>query len=59
MHWTSEKFYVGLYSVKMLFTTNQREEKDLQGKLKTWSCIVWEKIYCDTNYHINIFYIHM
>ena len=29
MHWTSEKFYVGLYSVKMLFTTNQREEKDL------------------------------
>ena len=29
MHWNSEKFYVGLYSVKMLFTTNQREEKDL------------------------------
>ena len=29
MHWTSEKFNVGLYSVKMLFTANQREEKDL------------------------------
>ena len=29
-------FCVALCSIKMLFTTNEREEKDL-GKLGTWS----------------------
>ena len=42
------KFYVALRSIKMLFTTNQRKVKDLQGKLKAWSWGTWENINCDT-----------
>ena len=48
------KFYVALCSIKMLFTTNEREEKNLWGKLKTWSWRAWENIHCDKIINVTI-----